>query len=93
MLVLNHRMGAGARVGGKERLQLTKGCHLHDTGLGGTHLTASRGVQHPERHLEHAGGGDILQAAAGHGSPPLHQRGMHPYLVIMPGMPRIIDVS
>jgi hypothetical protein len=93
MLVLNCRMGAGAWVDGKERLQLTKGDHLHDTGLGGTHLTASRSVQHPERHLEQAAGGDIRQTAAGHGAPPLHQRGMHPDLVIMPGMPWIIDVS
>ena len=93
MLVLNRRMRACALVGGKERLQLTKGCHIHHTGLSGAQLTASRGIQHPERHLEQAAGRDILQAAAGHGSPPLHQSGMYSYLVIMPGMPRIIDVS
>jgi hypothetical protein len=93
MLVLDRRIRAGALVGWKERLQLTKGCHLHDTGLGGAHPTASRGIQHPEWHLEHAAGGDLLQAAAGYGLPPLHQRGLHPHLVIMPGMPRIINVS
>jgi hypothetical protein len=93
MLSLVCKLEINPPRGLKHFFQLAKRYHVRHFALGSVNLAAGCRVQHPQRHFSNPEGLHVFQAAARHCLATLHQRGMHPNLVVAPGMPWIMDVS